>query len=48
MERDSVLLPGMAEPEPTEKSPLAPPVYQGGQPPAKFNQTQGSFASDNL
>lgn len=48
MEKDTVLLPGMAEPEPTEKSPLAPPAFPGGQPPARYNQIQGSLASANL
>ena len=27
MEKEQVLLPGMAEPEPTEKSPLSPREY---------------------
>lgn len=43
MERESVLLPGMAEPEPTEKSPLAPPAFTGGQSPGKFTQLQGKI-----
>lgn len=42
MEKESVLLPGMAEQEPTEKSPLAPQAFIGGQPPrGQLAQYQG-------
>ena len=36
MEKESILLPGMAEREPTEKSPLSPQAFTGAQPRAQY------------
>lgn len=43
MEKESVLLPGMAEPEPSEKSPLTTQAFnvRVGQPAAKPTQLRG-------